>query len=441
MKKWFKFFCLSFFSHKWAKEGARRGYGNSFLGFILALMLLWASFIGAEMLPFSSHYNNSPDFGASAHSVFANPDVNLRIDAEIENGILKVKKHGGSYADALLVNTFENEADKQNYSVNGYHIIVDTRPADTLAEIEAYCVSNDGKGTVISYQDYLTLSDVARLNFDFKLRYTGNALELDDEQVEEYRAYVDGLSDENKLTTESFAKDLAEGKITKSEYDRAIYELYFENYYPEIKEYESSSKVPLLRNYYYHQYIKEGKNKYLFIFDDYMAGSFETESGIDVAFYGFYSNIENGELIVDGSTKAEANSLVDGFIKNSYKAILVLNVYAYAMNIFSLIPFIALMLLVATLLTYSILKLRGVESISSLGGMFKIVGSFSWGSGIVSSVLTVIAAFFVQRSLINALPLVLFFAVLVIRAIMFAIKESTLYIKQLEQEESEYTEE
>ena len=43
-------------------------------------------------------------------------------------------------------------------------------PADTFAEIEAYCVSNDGKNTVISYEDYLTLSEVARLNFDFKIR-------------------------------------------------------------------------------------------------------------------------------------------------------------------------------------------------------------------------------------------------------------------------------
>ena len=441
MKKWFKFFFLGFFSHRWAKEGARRGYGNAFLGFILALLLLWASFIGADMLPFATHYNNSPDFQAIVRSVFANPDIDKRFDVEFENGTLKVKNHLGEFSEGLFVNTFENDADRQNYSLNGYGVIIDTRSADTLAEIEAYCVSNDGKGMVISYEEYLTLSEVARLNFDFKLRYTGNALVLSDELVENYREFVDGLSDENKLTTQNLANELAANKITQNEYDRAIYELYFTNYYPSITDYESSSKVPLLRNYYYHQYIKEGNNKYLFVFDDYLAGCFETKAGIDVTFYGFYGNMENGDLVPNGVKQGEANALADGFIKDTYNAIWILNVYSYAMNTFSFIPFIALMLLVVTLLAYSILKLRGVESISFIGGMFKIVGSFSWASATVSLMLTVILAFFVQRNLINVLPLILFFAVLMIRAIIFAIKESKLYIKQLEQEESEYTEE
>ena len=440
MKKWVKFFFIGFFSHKWAREGAKRGYGNSFLGFVLALLLLWGSFIGAEMIPFPSHYNNSPDFKAIARSVFANPDINKRIDAKFEDGILKLKKHGGEYTEGLLVNTLENEEDYRNYSVNGYQVIVDSRPADALAEFEAYCVSNDGKEMIISYDEYLTLSEVARLNFDFKLKYTGNELKLTDELVEGYKNVIDLTIEENRLEIERLDTDLNDGKITKEEHNRAIYELYFANYYPAINDYESVSKVPLLRNYYYHQYIKEGKDKYLFVFDDYMAGCFETKSGRTVAFYGFYSNMENGDLIPEGAKQGEANVLVDGFIKESYSAIWILNVYAYAMNIFSLIPFIALMLLVATLLTYSVLKLRGVESITSLGGMFKIVGSFAWISGVISSMLSVILAFIAPRALVNILPLVLFFAVLVIRSIIFAIKESKLYIKQLE-EKSEYTEE
>ena len=404
------------------------------------MIFLWASFVGAEMLPFSLHYENSPDFKAIVRSVFANPDIDRRIDAHIENGILKLQKHSGEDTEGLLVNTLENEEDYRNYSVNGYHIIVDSRSADALAEFEAYCVSNDGNEMVISYEEYLTLSEVARLNFDFKLKYTGNELELTDELVESYKNVIDLTIEENRLEVEKFDINLGDGKITKDEYNRAIYELYFVNYYSSITDYESVSKVPLLRNYYYHQYIKEGNNKYLFIFDDYMAGCFETESGRTVAFYGFYSNMENGELIPDAVKQGEANALADDFIKESYKAIWILNVYAYAMNIFSFIPFIALMLLVATLLTYSVLKLRGVESITSLGGMFKIVGSFAWISGIVSSILAVILAFFAPRALVNILPLVLFFAVLVIRSIIFTIKESKLYVKQLE-EKSEYTEE
>lgn len=440
MKKWLKFFFLSFFSDKVSKDGAKRGYANFLLGLTLALALIWAGYIGGEVLPFGTHYNNSPDFQATVQAVFANPDVSKRINVEIQDGTLKVKKHGCEYTETLLVNTFENDTDKQKYSVNGYNLVVDPRPADTLAEVEAYCVSNDGQNLVISYEEYLSLSQVAKLNFDFKLKYTGNALELNDELVLGYRQYLDGLSNENKLETEKIATDLADNKITKSEYSRAIYQLYFTNYYPEITVYESSSKVPLLRNYYYHQYIKEGADKYLFVFDDYMAGSFETNSGIDFTFYGFYGDLENGVLIADGAGQSEANTAADKLIKKSFVSTVFLSLYAYAMNVFSLIPFIALMPMVVTLLAYSILKLRGIDSIKSLGAMFKIIGSYVWFSGVISAVFTVIIAFFVQRNIITALPLVLFFVTLATRSIIFAINESRLYIKQLQQEETVQTE-
>ena len=440
MKKWFRFFCLSFFSHSISKEGAKRGYTNVFLSFVLALVFLWAAFVGGDMLPFGVHYGNSPDFRAIAHAVLANSDVDKRIDAEIEEGVLKLKKHGGEYADGILVNTLENDADKQNYSLNGYNVVIDSRPASTLAEVEAYCVSNDGKNTEISYDEYLALSEVARLNFDFKLRYTGNALVLTDETVRGYRTYVDSLNAENKALTEKLTGDLAESRITEAEYNRAIYEHYFANYYPSITKYESTSKVPLLRNYYYHQYINRGISNYLFIFDDYMTGSFETSGGTDVSFFGFYSNMENGAIVNEGTTQQEANASVDRFIKNSFKANWILNAYAYLMNTVTLAPFIALMLMVAALLTYSVLSLRGVESISSLGSMFKIAGSFVWFSGAISAVLTVITMLFVERSLINALPLVLFFAALVIRSIIFVIKENKLYRVQSQQLKAEQTE-
>ena len=110
------------------------------------------------------------------------------------------------------------------------------------------------------------------------------------------------------------------------------------------------------------------------------------------------------------------------------------------MNIISLVPFIALMLVVATLLPYSILRLSGVESITTLGGMLKIVGSYVWFSGFVSAVITVIISFFVNRSMLTVLPLVFFFVALVIRSTVFAVTESRLYRKQSEQRDAEGTE-
>ena len=72
--------------------------------------------------------------------------------------------------------------------------------------------------------------------------------------------------------------------------------------------------------------------------------------------------------------------------------------------------------------------------------MLKTVGSFVWFSGIASAMFSVILSFFVKRSLVNALPLVLFFVVLVVRSIIFVVKENKSYAKQLEQQEAEQTE-
>ena len=91
MKKWFKFFGLSFFSNKISKEGAKRGYTNFFVGLVLALILLWVGLVGGDMLPFGSHYDNSSDFKATVRAVLANPDENLRIDVQIQNERLIAK--------------------------------------------------------------------------------------------------------------------------------------------------------------------------------------------------------------------------------------------------------------------------------------------------------------------------------------------------------------
>ena len=436
MRKWLKFFCLSFFSDKISKEGAKRGYTSFLLGLSLAFLFLWAGYVGADTLPLNTHYNRSPDFKATAHALFANPELDKRINAEINDGALSASKQG----EVAFVNTLENDVDRQNYSKNGYSVVVDLRPADTLAEFEAYYVSNDGKELTITYEEYLTLSEVAKLNFDFKLKYTGKELTLSDELIESYKAYLDSIEGDAQLSIQGLSSKLSANEITKTEYNRAIHELYFVNYYPEITAYESTSKVPLLRNYYYHQYISQGMEKYLFIFDDYMTASFETMGGINVSFYGFYDNIDDGAIVTAGATLSEANEMTDDFIRDSIHSIAPITAYAYAMNVFSLIPFIALMPFVVTLLAYSILKLRGIGSVTYFGATFRILGSYVWFSSLISAVITVLLSFFLQQNIITSLPLVIFFITLVIRSMIFAVGETKAFLKQSEQEEKVSTE-
>ncbi len=434
MKKWLKFFFLSFFSHKTSREAVKRGYTNTFLGFILALTFIFGGLVGGEMLPFGMHYDSSPDFKATVHAVMANADPDKRILLSVEKGSLRVKLPDGEYADGLLINTLENEEDRVSYSVNGVGVVIDLRPAGTLAEVEAYCVSNDGENTRISYEEYLTLNEVPRLNFDFKLRYTGRELILTDEMIGEYKAYVEGLGDEAKGEVDRLSSELTDGKITKSEYDKGIYELYFKNYYPPITAYESSSAVPLLRNYYYHQYISQGTDSFLFIFDDYMAGSFNTKGGVNVQFYGFFSGLDDGSPVGEEMSQAEANSSADRFVKDSFSSNWFLNVYAHLVNVISLAPTMALMLLVAALLSYSVMRLLGVESIASLGEAVKVVGAFSYFAGLIAALFAIVISFFVNHSVIVILPIAVFFIVLIIRSVIFIIKEKKLQQKQSEQQ-------
>ena len=433
MKKWLKFFFLGFFSNKHSREGAKRGYANFLLGFILALVFLWGAYVGAELLPFGTRYNNAPDFREAVHTLLASPDSSIRQSLKIQDGRLVSTDKDGQ----LLINSLTSESDRATYSVNGYDVVIDLRPATTPAEVNVYCVANDGTGMRISYEEYLTLSAVARLNFDFKLEYTGNELILDSESVLGYREYLMNLDDESKDTAMSLSSELADGKITENDFNLEIYKLYFTKYYPEITEYESSSSIPLLRNYYYHEYLKSGASRYLFIFDDYLSGAFETSAGMKMSFYGFFSSLDDGDLIGQGLTNDEANKAADRFIKLSFSSILLLSLYAYAMNIFTMIPFIALMPLIVTLLTYSILKLRGIESIKTFGALFKILGSYVWFSGAAAALITVILSFLLPPSAVSALPLVLFFVVMAARSVWFAVAEAAEYKKQTEQQTSD----
>ena len=434
MRNWLRFFFCSFFSDKISKDGSKRGYTTFFVGLILAFAFLWAGYVGGDILPLGVRYGNSPDFMATMHTVFSNADANQRLNAEIKDGSLLVKKPDGEYSKDLLVNTFENESDREIYSKNGYNVVVDLHPADTPAEFEIRFVSNNGKDLTLTYEEYNLLNAVEKLYFDLELTYTGKALELNDETVEAYRTTLEGLNSEIKPEIDSWAKDLASNKITRSEYNRAIYELYFANYYPDITAYESSSKIPLLRNYYYHQYIGRGAENYVFIFDDYMTASFETKGGTEVSFYGFYDDMADGAIVASGASPSEANRAVDDFVKQSILSVAPLTLYAYAMNVFTLIPFFSLIPLVVVLLAYSILKLMGVESIKTFGTAFKILGSYVWFSAFISAVTTVVAAFFVPSNIVTALPPVIFFIVLAIRSIIFAVREARAYMKQLEQQ-------
>lgn len=414
---WIKFFFLSFFSNKRAKEGIQKGFSNLFLSLIIALVFICLGVIGADTMPFSAHYDSSTGFKSVVQNAFAGGEINLMI----ENGKLRAPQDGND-GKGLIVDTFNSQSDKDIYAVSGYDLVVDTRPSDTLAKFEAYCVSTADENQVISYEEYLTLNDVSKLNFEFRLRYTGEELTLTSDMVDDFKSYLD----ENENYSQK-AKDLADklssGEITKQAYDREIYGQYFEAYYPSIKQYESNSKVPLLRNYYFHELINKGENRFLMTFDDCLVGSFATDSGIEVFFYGFYSKANSGKVIADNISETARINAVDSFIKNSFMTTMDLSVYIYVMNTIRLIPIIALMVVVVIMLMHSVLSLYGVETCPSFGSSAKVVGSFLWFAGVITAIVSIIIAFFTPRGIITTVSIISFFAVMLVRVTIFAIDE------------------
>lgn len=435
MKNWCKFFFLSFFSNKHSKDGTKRGFSSVFLSLALALVFFCLGTVWADFLPFGSHYNNATDFHTTVRNALINENPQKTVSILVENGKVKAKTDG-EYANALIVNTFLSQGDKDDYAKNGYQLVVDTRPADALAEVQAYCVSTDAQKTVISYEDYLSLNEVARRNFEFKLTYTGNELQLDDTTVSEYRAFVDGTGEENKQFTKELYEDLINGDISKEKYNKTIYELYFTSYYPSIASYETTSQVPLLRNYYFHELINKGENRFLMIFGDCMIGSFATDGGMEVFFYGFYSELENGEIVQSSFNSSDKIQAVDDFIKDSYGATKDLNTYIYIMNTLRMVPIIALMLIVIAMLMSSILSLKGVEDCRSFGSSIKIVGSYAWFSAIITALLTVITAFMVEKNYITVIALIGFFVTVLVRSTIFVVCQIKQRKRQLKEQKN-----
>lgn len=438
MRKWIKFFFGSFFSNKLSKQSTKRGYTNVFLSLILALIYTCIGVVWADTLPFGTHYNNATEFKSMVRDAFVYPQGVYGIDVEIKDGKLKASKTD-NFESSLIVDTFNNQQDAKDYVKKGYQLVVDTRPADALCKVQPYCVSTDEQKTVITYEEYLSLNDVARRNFEFKLKYTNEQLILDHTMIEGYKTFLNQSGQEIKTSLNELLDNFNQGKITKEDCDRGIYQLYFKEYYPEITNYESNSDVPLLRNYYFHELIGQGKNRFLMVFDDCMVGSFATDGGLEVFFYGFYNGLPDGKLIEGYFDTAVSINAVDNFVKKSFKASGELSSYIYIMNTLRLIPIIALMVIVVTMLAHSIMSLKGVDTCKTFGASLKVVGSYLWFAGIITAILTIIFAFMVKRELITMVFIVAFFVTLLVRTVFFVIGEiknhKTMLERLLQEEE------
>lgn len=397
MREWIKFFGLSFFSDKISRQAVRRGYKNFVLGAVLALALLFCGILAADLLPFSTHYKRASSFSAFARNGVVG--TNLRVGS-------------GKISSPLIVDTFSVAADASAYAINGYNLVVDTRRADAFDDFDAYYLSNDGKEQEITVEEYETLSDVAKRNFDFKIRYTSKELVLNDELTAVHEAYLAGINSEEYIRLQK-----QKGEISAEEYRKRVYNLYVKKYYPDLSAYENTGGAPLLRNYYYHNYVNGGAENYLFIFDDSLVGSFETNGGLKISFYGFYKNFPDGSTFL---TEKEA----DGFITRSFYATAGFSSYIYLMNMLRLFPFIAVMLLLVAVIAYCILRILKSPRCNTIGGSVKTVGAYLFFGSLFSAVITLICGYFIPRNSLIIAALTSFFLILLIRTAVSLVLEA-----------------
>lgn len=407
MKDWFKFVGLSFFSDKIAKQGVKRGYFTAILCFVVAFVILICGVIAADLLPFPAHYGAAGEFKEFLYNAFA--DGENAVDVLLENEL-------AGTAEGRVIDTISDEDAAAKYKINGYNLVIDTRPADAFDDFIPYCLANDGTGDRITYEEYLNLSDAAKRNFDFKVEYTPRELVLTPELTEKHESFLSGLKSENAVAAEYTALKNKKGELSKEEYAKRAYTLFVKAYYPSMTAYERTGSAPLLRNYYYHNYSQKAGKAYFYLFSDTCTGCFNTDAGHTVQFYGFYGGMANGRL---GGTQ----SAVDEFIKSAFYNTSNVSVYVYAMNFIRLVPFIVLMPVVIALLAYCILSLIKSNISKKYGGCFKIVASFLLFASLITALCTFVCGYFVSRNNLFILALVLFFVVTLVRTCVLIIME------------------
>ncbi len=392
---WIKFFGTSFFSHKNASKAPIFGFTCAFVSIALSFVFIMFGYYGASVAPFSTHYDNASGYRTFVSTAFDGTELT------IEKGIGKCGKQ---------VNTYTNDADKAAYRINGYDLIIDTRPSDTLVAFE--CVATKGNEK-LSYEEYLELNSAKRSDYKLTVECSSSeALEITEEDAEKYEAYFVGVSDE---AAENYDKDIAESyaelsrkeNIAPDEYRKELYFLYVDSYYPNVKSVFEGAKAPVLRDYYYANYINKNTAYYLFVFDNMIAGSFETDNGVPEVFGGYFDNCADG-AVTD----------IHSFIKQTYYDTASFTFVSYFVSAMMQLPMIVFIPLILAFIMWIAGKLvkRGTEQ--RFGGCYKIVASFVWVSALISSLAVFIGGFLTAaRTMYNFFPLI-FGGIVLVRAIV-----------------------
>ena len=393
--EWLKYYFLGFFSEKQAKKSHKTGAVSIILSAVLAFVLFFIGFYAADIVPFSVHYDSATRYRQFAENAFAAGNVSVKINAEKADCSVKIDTH-------------TSEADKEKYCVDGYNLIVDTRPSDTLIRFTQYAINDEEE---IDYEAYLALEEKDKNKFSVKIRYFDEELALTDEDTARHigfleQASVEGSAKYNKSAAEDYRK-LIDDKQTMNddEYAEQLYYLFAKYYYVGAGSLLQGAKAPVLCDYYYINYMIDGKSDYLYVFDTLCTGSFTTDKGVPVAFGGYYDGRPDGEI-----------TDINGFIKQIFYDSAGAAVSSYFFTAIMQIPFILIIPIVLALLLWLIGKAAKAGNNQRFTDYYKLSNCFVLISAVFTALITFVCGFFFSARVVAKFMPLIFGIILVVRA-------------------------
>lgn len=404
--EWLKFYFLGFFSEKQARKSNRTGALTVIFYAVFASLVFFIGFYAADIVPFSTHYNNAPSYSRFVDNAFDNGETPIEINAE--KAVYPVK-----------INTYTSETDKEKYCSDGYNLIVDTRPSDMLIRFIQYAVKGEEE---IDYEAYLALNEEDKKQYSLRIRYLDEELVLTAADTERHivffeQASIEGGEKFNKSAADDYKKLNGDKQnMTNEEYAEQLYYLFIKYYYVGAGSLLYGAKAPVLCDYYYINYIIGGKSDYLYIFDTLCTGSFTTNRGVPVVFGGYYDGQPDGEV-----------TDINGFIKQIFYASAGASAAAYFYTIIMQIPFILIIPIVLALLLWLIGKATKGENNQSYTNYYKLTNCFVLFSAIFTAVITFICGFFFSaRIMAKFMPLIFGILLTVRTSVSFAIDCASL---------------
>lgn len=400
MTEWFKVFGLSFFNDKLAAKSANYGFASVVLTILLSFVFFMFGFMAADVVPFSTHYDNANKYKEFVHQAVSSDELKI----EIKDGLANSN---------LNINTYVYEDDRENYALNGYNFIIDTRASDALIEFSQVALKD---GEEKSYEEYLNLSDKEKENYSLEYRYTDKLLELNAELTAKHESYLDGICEEgtkkyNKDAAKEY-KSLKDSNLSEDEYGKQIYFLYVKYYFTNFESALMSAKAPVLCDYYYLNFVLGDNKNYFYLLDDICIGSFQTDNGIPAVFTGYYKSFASGTL-------NETN--VDGFIKDVFYDSVHYSMSSYFSSAMQMAPGYILIPVLTAFILFLIDKAGKKQPAPKFTDCYKIVNSFVWFSAFIMGLLIFILGFFLfARKLYLFMPLI-FALILFVRVAVFCI--------------------